>query len=213
MPNADHKSERRDGASGINYMENPLQHGFEPLGAAPTQASSGSRVTGPSNNGKSLIRPSTSLEDPSNRKALGNGAQNLANSAKRRKTNHEVVSLGGRGSVVTPLSLGSVQSPSTSSQQTGQSINKTKVTTRTVITGESRLQSSYNLSRSSGESIIHEDVPTVNENNGSNVLLQKVLKLIKLALGHHKALSPVDRNLIAGSVRIQRNAFISDLIH
>lgn len=192
-----------------------MQQSFGSLEAAPkaTQTSLQSRLTGPSNNRKSLIRPSASLEDPSNSGALGNGSQNLANAAKRRKTNtnHDGVSLGGRGRGAT--SRGNVPSRSTISQRTSQPIDLTTVTARTVITGESRLRSSYSLSRPSGEGIDHEDVPTDNEKNDSNVLLQKVLKPIKLALRSHKNLSIEDRNEVAAKVRIQINVSTSDLIH
>lgn len=202
----DHKSERRDGASGTNYT---LRQSFRPLEhAAPTltQPRSASRLAGPANPRKSnSIRPSASLEDLSNRRSLGNNSRNLANTPKRRKLNHNGVSLAGQGNDATAARQGNI--PSTILQQTEQSIDLTSpptVAARTVITGESRSLSSYGLLRASGEGFVQDSSPLDNKDNDSVVLLQIVLKLINVALRSHHTLSPTDRNTIAAKVRLQR---------
>lgn len=207
-PDTDHKPERRDGASGTNYT---LQQSFKPLEhAAPTltQPRSASRLAGPANSRKSnLIRPSASLEDLSNRRSLRNSSQNLANTPKRRKLNHNGMSLGGRGNSVTAARPGNIPSTTTILQRIEKPIGLTSsptIAARTVITGESRSLSSYGLLQASGEGFVQESSPLGNKDNDSVVLLQIVLKLINVALKSHHTLSPTDRNTIAAKVRWQR---------
>ena len=181
---ADHKLEQRNGASGVNYSMNPYAFKPSPValnGPSSSRPRSASKPSAPSNTRKSAIRPSTSLENLSSRSAQMAGSQSIANRAKRRKTTHDGLSLGGQGSGTPSASL-----DAQSFQKTNQHVDLTvppTVQSRTVITGASRLQSSYDRSPPSPEEgTVHGSLRLENENNQSMAILHKVFELITHAL-------------------------------
>lgn len=203
--NADHKSEKRDGASGMNYAENRLPY-VPPIPIPRTQPRPALRSAEPSGNRKSALRPSASLEDLSSRSVQMNGPQNLANIAKRRKTTHDGVPLGGRGKGATSSSLGAQASPNSTLPSANQTIDLTlsppTAHPRTVITGASRLQSSYGLPPSPEKGHVQDSVALEDQGNHSMAILQKVFELIKLALQpYQKDLSLADQKEITSKVQ------------
>jgi hypothetical protein len=205
---ADRKSEKRDGASGMNYAENHLPNGFGPLAAAPDfmQPRSGSRSSGPSNNRN---HASANLENLSNKRVNARSPRNRANTAKRRKTTHDGVHLGRRGRGATSVSLGARLSPSSGLRRTHQlvdpALSHPTAQPRTVITGANRLQSSYGSSRSP-EGLIQDSIALDNPDNHSMAILLQVFELIKQALQpYHGDLSSTDRKEITTKVREQEN--------
>jgi hypothetical protein len=206
---ADRKSENRDGASGMNYAENPLPNGFGHLAAAPdfTQPRSGSRYPGRSNHRN---HTPANLENLSNKRVNLSSPHNLANTAKRRKTTHDGLHPGGRGRAATSVSLGARSSPSSSLHRTNQPVDLTlshpTTQTRTVITGANRLQSSYGPPRSPEERLTRDSTELDNLDNHSMTILQQVFGFIKQALQpYHGDLSPTDRKEITTKVREQEN--------
>jgi hypothetical protein len=212
-PSADYKSERRDGASRTNYMGNPLQDSFKPLRTAAsdlTQPRSGSRSAASSNHRNSRTKSPASLKDFSKIRVLGNTPQEYANVAKRRKTNIDFGSPARRRTGATSASLGSERVSGSTTERISEPADPTAGTARTIITGESRLQSSYSLLRSSNE---EEYVPNNDENNGSGILLQKVLELIRFALRPYRDLASEDRNSVAEKVKEQKDSSIGDPVY
>ncbi|KAE9372052.1 WD40 repeat-like protein [Stipitochalara longipes BDJ] len=202
---ADRKSEKRDGASGTNYNEQSLPRGLKPLAAAPssTKSHSSAKLALSSRSRRSAIRTSASVENLSSRTKLqANSSQNssnAANSAKRRKTTHEGLPLGGRGSTTTSNFVGGRAQGSTSSKSANEIVDLTLAPpaeqSKTVITGTSRLQSSFGLYPSPEDELVQDSIES--EDSHSMAILQKVFEVIKLALqSYHGELSLSDQKEI-----------------
>jgi hypothetical protein len=201
---ADHKTERRDGASGMNYAERAISRSIAPTPNS-IKPHPRPRISLLSNKSQSALRPSASLENLSSRSVLMNGLQNLANTAKRRKTTHDGVPLGGRGKNATSGSVGAQASPSSTLQKTSQPVDLASsplaAKSRTVITGANRLQSSYDPEPSPEEGLVQKSLALESQDDDSKAILQIVFELIKRALQpYHIELSLADQKEITAKV-------------
>lgn len=204
---ANTKSERRDGASGMNYAE--ISSRVMPANVPSfSQHHPAPRCDVPSKNRKSAIRPSASFADLSSRNVRANGTRTLANTAKRRKITHQSVPLGGggRGRGATSGSLGAQASRSSISQRANQPVDLTLspsgAHSKTVITGANRLQSSYGPPPSSEVELIQEPVALEAQDSHSKAILRKVFELIKSALQlYQNDLSVADQKEITAKVQ------------
>jgi hypothetical protein len=219
--NVDHKSRKKDSLWGMNYEEKhpPLVPSIPiPSAAVPnlTQPLLGSRSAASWGNRKSALRPSANLEDLSSRNVQMNGPLNLANTAKRRKTTHDGVPLGGQRMRGTrSISQRTQVPPRSTSQSTNQSLDLTFsppiAHSRTVITRATRLRTSYGTQPSHGSGLVQDSIALENQENHSMAILQEVFELIKRVLQpYQKELSLADQKGVTAKVQKILNFEIFD---
>ena len=177
---ADRRSEKRDGASGNNYMEQRAPRRSMPLAAAASspKPQSNARLARPSQSQRSAMRL------PTSRDTAAQNFSNNANVVKRRKTTHEGPVLGGPVSDATSRSHKAQAQASSSSRSTTPYVDLTlppaAEQSKTVITGASRLQSSFGPYPSPEDGLVQDSIES--DDSHSMAILQKVFELIKLAL-------------------------------
>jgi len=218
LPGRDNESEKRHGAFGINYAEKRVSNASRPLGpnSSVRERGSGSAASMPSNSRNHSVRPAASFESLSSKRAKKNSPHNLANTAKRRKTTHGGVAGGRHGA--TSVARGVQSSPSSVPQRSSRPMvlipSDVAAKPRTVITGASRLQSSFGPSRSPDAGSVQEPIEVYNPDNHSMDIIMQVFELIKRALEPYNGeISTAERKEITTKVRAEKTRLLGDIDH